>query len=759
MGSMEAIFLPASKQKGFRIEILLSCPESGEIPEESGFPLVVLSDTGRYSRVLAGHVVSEDGRVVQNLALKMQKDLYSLSLEANVHAKETNGSIDRMWERELENLREFSSSGGHVATLFEWGMQQPLKPVFFCKKQRAFLRPHCPECGEALATCREDNLLSRRTLSPYSKGLVRYSCCPACAQSNQDRTRLYTHHPTDADASKQVFGAYQLYKDVFASRIQGTEQLSRDDSLLRELSEDLCCVSCVHQEDCFGSSMDSEAAPVAANHLMPISFYDFYLFPLERLQFRYDDFCKILSASESAKISTPAPQARVPSGAGISTDGSESIVQSRDFMFPPGPERTLELFYLKLSLFCQLCEGVREFHARSRQPHLHLRPENAMVSIPPATRLVPNTWLFDVKLIDLSSGEPFLPDAGFPEFFSGIYRPTRDPDRIYDAPFLNGGFGQQSWVNFTLLESTESPSRRGEAKCEILGTLDSDTMDLRRVSQKDLLHLVLHQEHIGLVGTEFWAKKVSKGGKECRIEGFSQQLQERERERIHLIRNRRIEILASVFPVYNIPCDIHSLGMILLDTLLLNASNDRLDIRDVHQTVCSLLDVYAYNNPEARTSEILNYFNDISKQDRAAKVLSQENMLSQPTVGSSDTPAIPELLWSKALGIAFRLGSGVPGFSFCGDHGDFQDDRPEEKLDKLLSSLHALCREVHTELFHTQQANQRILSVVKSVHDDLAQRSPADVPGPIEESKASSVKEEEKAITAESAKQANRESA
>ncbi len=728
---MEIIFLPPATQSGFRLELLFNAPVKGELFEEIQAPFYTLFDTGRYAKVLGAQVVSRENHPVFRLAIKIQKDQYSLGLGANAGSQETNTNVDQMWERELDNLRKFTAPDSPVGSLFEWGMKQPIKPVLFCKKKRVFLRPHCPVCSQTLSTCREDLPLSRRALTLYSQGVNRYLCCPDCARKDPENVPLYSHQPSENDLSRGVLGPSDLYRNTIGSRIQAPPPKPKDEALRRELAEDLCCLACDSRDACFGSGEDSRNRSEASRVIAPLGFYDFFLLPQEYLLLRYDEHNKLLSGSAPDALHTPVwpPSPDAPDDSPPERNSPHE--GRRNFLFPPDDQRALEIFYLKTTAFQQLCEDLRTFYRVCGQPHLQLGPDNVMVTLSENGSHLPLAWNFHVKLIDLASGHPFRPAPGLTDYLPDIRRPIRDQDRLYAAPVLHEKFGQQNWMKIILKDISETPLDGGDVLFKIHGTLSSDAVDLQEISRKDLLHLALHQEHLGLTGTEFWGKKLAQEEKICSIECCSFQITKKEKERMQTLRDREIDVLVSCFPVYHLPCDLYSLGLLLLDSLLANPANERLDIRETHHTLCQLMESYMYNHPLADESEVIQTFREICVTDRASRVLARSNIFFQPQENAASASAIPEILWFEALLIAFRLSSHLPVFSFCRDHGDFSEDRPEEKLDHLVHALDALRAKIHTELFATHQANDQITRILKKVAAEERKPPAADTPLPL----------------------------
>jgi hypothetical protein len=83
---------------------------------------------------------------------------------------------------------------------------------------------------------------------------------------------------------------------------------------------------------------------------------------------------------------------------------------------------------------------------------------------------------------------------------------------------------------------------------------------------------------------------------------------------------------------------------------------------------------------------------------------------------------IPERLWSDLLLLAFRLSSGIPGFSYAAHAADFDPAKPEGLMDRVLHDAEALHRRVHAELFAREERDREIARACDEVLGELTRR-------------------------------------
>ena len=201
--------------EGLRFELL---PNITEDDDEFGLtnPFATLSNTGRYSRVILGQVVSAGGSVIRRVALKIQKDEYSEEApfeggESNAVGKLNNPLIEELWLREYRNLSlNHGQSTGIVALLDLFSRPDPrgrptlFPPVLYCREKKAFFHPPCPKTGKKLRVCQDDQLLEqvnteirvsggRGRLQPYSKSIERYLYSEGASREvdSMSEVRLY----------------------------------------------------------------------------------------------------------------------------------------------------------------------------------------------------------------------------------------------------------------------------------------------------------------------------------------------------------------------------------------------------------------------------------------------------------------------------------------------------------------------------------------------------------------------------------------
>ena len=235
----------------------LSLFQSDPSLRDKAYPFEVLDDTPAVSRLIKAAFLTDAGSVLKKVVLQVQKDRYALA--ADELRPLTNLDIDAFWQQAFPGGP--ARAAGTVPILISSqrdarGTLTPLAPLFLCRERGLFFHPVCPGCGLPLTLCRDDGLLQRFELTPYTTSLKRYLHCDGCCREGLAEFYLYELDHDDLVTVKDRWALIDRFSQVEASLDPDGE---------------FPCVGCPERAGCFGP------IPRARTRIVPFSFYPFYL--------------------------------------------------------------------------------------------------------------------------------------------------------------------------------------------------------------------------------------------------------------------------------------------------------------------------------------------------------------------------------------------------------------------------------------------------------------------------------------------------
>jgi len=694
-------------QGALGMELLLE--PSGE--DEDPFPR--LDDSGRFSTVLLGQVVLGAGPPLERIAFKLQRTSYRRP-EPGPLGTPTNADIDDLWKRKRARLLEERSQ--EVVALHDVGEGRfRQKPVTFCRETRKYFHPLCPTCRGFLRDCRDDDLLRDSGLPAYSESTARYIYCPRCAGSG-GRTTFYAHASHEGERPNEKANLRrkgELYRDMAAILDADLPPPER-----ARLERIFPCLSCAHAAECRGPAKEGDPGGVAAeSRLVPLSFYEFHVLPMEALELHFDELCDYLGGMEWSEVRKRASEGGARGRDRLLDAAEDSSTEGRSFVHESDGTGLLagEVLLLKLIAFKQLCRGVREHHARSRMPHLDLGPRSAMARIRSPGSGLPPRWSFSVKVIDPGAALVFRP-AGRPDGAVGeVLVPPLDAPEEYHSPYVRQGVGRDETVRLSL-RSIDGGALEAEAASPRSRQWDHQPGDAVRVVPRSG----------PLEGKTLWGRVSGRtqGGLLLRLESDALP--------------RDIKLPASVeasiafHRKLDVPCDLYPLGMLFFRALLVNDAQDSYAVGETLGRIISKVKETAFGS---RDPERIRGLFDWQLEAEAAglrpeAVLHPGSLRREPGKPPSRSEdrapgeAIPRRLWSDVLMLGFRLLTSFPAFSYAAHASDCDPNKPEALLDRVLAELEALIRRVHVDVFG---AGERDRAVVRACDALLAEASGGEI--------------------------------
>jgi hypothetical protein len=702
----DSIDIPLLGTAGGNLRFELTLAAKDESLETRDDPFVPLYDSSRFTRVLLGRVVSGPDHTLHPVAVKIQRSLYRSPASGASKDTLTNPLIEEMWRRERENLLQ--CAGAEVVPLVDLGQELfRSAPVTFCKKVRKYFHPLCPRCRGPLRDCRDDALLREHGLAEWSRTTQRYLTCAACA-AKPGRKTFYTAAATSDDKPKgetDLRRRTELYRDFGAivSSIPAEEQA--------RLSASFPCAGCAHREECYPSD-GSPGKPIPAeSRLVPVSYYDFHLLPLELMELHYDEMCDLIGGASWESLRDRVRKTGAPGRDAVLSQVDDVFTSPIQWIYRGDSTGrfALEVLHLKLSLFSQLCRGLRAYHARCKEPHLDVSPGQVMVDIVPGSTNLPARWTFRARLIGAAGPHRFPTDGAPQGAVPTLLVPAPDADRIFVSPFVRKAeFGREESLRVTV---RSVKSEGGRIKLE--GSASSERARLENVQAGDAIRMAPASAGGPLEGTTIWG---TVSGVEERGVRFTALLEAGS----GLDPSKKpadFDAGVAFFPRFQVPCDLYGLGMLFFRTLLVNDGNDLLAVEDGVQRVLKKLAAWLEGKKSPAAARVAGELMPVVEREK--EIFASPAVLYVQDERDERPRPLPQRLWSDLLLFGFKLVTGVPGFSFATAHADCPADRPEAVMDQVMTELAGLEDRVRIELFSKADRDREIFEICSQLLDEL----------------------------------------
>lgn len=343
------------------------------------FPFALVSDTGAFSRILGARVISDAGSPLKSVFLVMSRDDYRRLDDGP--SSLTNNDIDASWRRAFQNHQQNGLLTTLSAQLDEKGDFVPFQSLFFCKRTKRFFHPPCPQCGHALDLCKNDEVLKKAGLKPYSTSLRRYVSCALCAGKGIEKKTFYSYvsDPSDPDSVKGL-----------AELIMGFDGLK---------AGDLPCIGCPEHRACYKDKQ-------ILSTIIPLAFYPFHMLIVEAASLNAFDFLSLISGESFEELEQVLTKERE-----FARKGYVSLLKERAvtvLLFGKDERCFLEILYLKLSFLGEVARHILSDKVEHRYPDPGFSLERMWVSIADQSSLLPAYWNFRLQVIDM---DPDLSDV------------------------------------------------------------------------------------------------------------------------------------------------------------------------------------------------------------------------------------------------------------------------------------------------------------------------------------------------------------
>ncbi len=447
------------------------------------------------------------------------------------------------------------------------------------------------------------------------------------------------------------------------------------------------------------------------------------------LSLQWDEFCDLLGGAQwtnacaqwSFEHLTPERRQLLPLLASRFTDQRQFLFSdSTGFVFP------LEIFWLKWRLFAALCARILALHRDRRRPHLGLHPAQIQVMIPDvADPLLPARWNFAVNLSNAEGALPFVHEQMPPSLMEGLFQPPHSVENLYQAMELRDWPLGKSQSVTVLIRSMERIRTQDVEGAEIRAILQlhilTDTLLSAAFSEKDVFSVHLNVSHGENADVRVWGSKVESAERGLVIRGVTEPIppavwDQLEQNQKHVFNQSK----AVFYRGFHVPCDLYSLGVILLRTLVGQRVESIARLESALPNLLQNLEKIVKNVGSADPHLLSHRVRMLLNEE--GELFSQKALLyptPNPPLGGT---VVPDDLWYDGLQLAFQFMARIHDFGFCGHSGDYDLENPYQPLEQALTEVMRHGEWISLELFGSRQRNRDILSACQVIRNELVQK-------------------------------------
>ncbi|MCM3876430.1 MAG: hypothetical protein NEA02_08430 [Thermoanaerobaculia bacterium] len=683
----------------FGLHVVLDAPDPGGARS----PWVRLSEADDFARVYLAAVKGDENTLLELCALKLMPDAWPEGATPAALGV-TNRDLEDRWERENARLLQLRTLSQHFPRLVRVDdsageLARRLPPLLYSYPGRSFFVPPCPRCRNPLSLCRDETWLAGAGLPSFVTTLDRFLWCESCARGPEAPT-VYTTSRIGAPRAT-VRSATDLLDD-----------LSR---ALREVWTEEEATALVGAETARAarSSRTAKAGASVPDLFTPLTLYGSPFLLTVAAPLDLEALADALGGRPWEELPAPSPRT-----------GGAFPPRWAWLVRPPAPTRRLlfpsessgldaaEIFFLKLTAFRQILEGLIDYYRSTGRPHLDLHPRHLLFDLSGAGDGLPVFWTFQAQIHGLAAAGVPLPAPGSPT----VVLPGQGLPVPYAAPevqeFRLAGYRPCEFA-FTDVDEEGTAARRFRLRGRL-----SDPYGLYPTPRpRDTIFLSLPDPALGFgfTGLAVRAKPGDIHSDEAVLASDLVELEESGLRRLRLAVGTKLPgARYRVFPDFGTPTDLHALGVSLLRLLL---RNDEQDLAAVLKATDRLGREVAAWAPESRRDVTLASL--LKRAPDAAPAFSKTQVLWGRDDRRGGRPnAVPDGLWERALLLALRLVTRVTGFSVAAGPADFDPLFREEKLERILPEIVEILAELQSLLFGRQPIHLEIQQVLAEIRED-----------------------------------------
>lgn len=685
---------PGDAPSPFGLHLVLGPLAGGA--EEGPVPLPLSADEGT-SRVYLGALKGDADSVVELVAVKLLPNVLPEAL-AESPARPTNRTLAGRFVAERERMRSL-----HAESPFFPRLLQPdgdpggnLPALVYDKPSRSFFVPPCAACGRPLELLTDEHFLRERRLPSHLESLHRLVGCAGCATT--DRViAVFSYAPLPGEADVPVGGPEELLKGLSRALLRDW-----DESQVRSFPSRESAEEALRLRAGGGGSLSDFAARWAPFSFCPSPFLVSGLSPV-----RWDEWADFVGGRDESDLVPPAaPES-------LESESARRRIEWLRASLPPtgrflyGHDGSgvdaVEVLYLKMTAFRQLAEGLLAFYRATGQPHLDLHPGHVLLDSYGAGSSLPALWTYQVRLHGLASASKTS------SFGVEVVVPPPEPMFPYAAPeILEFRLASRRPGDVYLSEIEPADAGLG---VRVEGRLSDPNGLFPRPEEPDWLHVTFPDEALGLgIDSLVVRRKPDLPASYEELTFVSEPVELDDAAVKRLRRSFGVRLPGArykVYPRFGAPSDLHSLGVLLLRALV---GGERTELPTVLQGVQRAATAAA----RVKEGDALSRLRaSLAAEPSTATLLERSRVFWKDEDRVPGRPnAIPPPLFERAVLLALRLLTRIPGFSIATAPGDFVPEDPTGRIEQALREADEVVAELRALLVHRQPLHFEIQDVL-----------------------------------------------
>lgn len=424
----------------------------------------------------------------------------------------------------------------------------------------------------------------------------------------------------------------------------------------------------------------------------------------------YEQFIDALAGLETDAGPADGLLKTIASAAGGMSQGTRGTMAGPQTLVAPGAgwlmlapsDRTghmVEALHIKLMVLAGAAAAVRASIAQTQAPMLNIAASSFRISLGDAFGAAPLLWSNKVSLVHPGDGmEMPVEGTDLKYFVTGRSAPMS----MYSPAGVSQQMQGKGWLRLRNVVTD------GPGGVVLEGTLQ--TQERVMPGKNDLLWL---RYGLGPVRIDQYATVDAKGSMapgEVRIRTIPTRMKDDVAARLKQALGVPIpEVQFGILPMLSSACDLYSLGVLGVRTLLVGNKSPLPVSLDELMTLAGIAAADASSGEElwARIERAFN------AEKRWASSLGPQLLFSECETAAEAFEVIPPALWYRVLAALIRCFTGLGPDSRCKDFGDAPAGGQHKVFDGLLDDLYALLTACRTLIVADFALNNEIRGVVK----------------------------------------------